>query len=252
MKFVHPRLWIYRVSKHLHALADKIYYRIAGRENRPVFFDIDETKPELRRLDAAVTEIRAELDEVLADKERIPRYHDLDARQTEIASVGDAAWRTFFVQLQWAGDRLPNRKLCPKTAALLDGIPGVMSGMFSILEPGKTVAPHNGPAFWYLRYQLALRVPREKPPTLRVKDQYHTWQEGVSMLFDDSWEHEVFNESDDYRVVLIVDIQRPVPWPISVFGRVLQWMRIPPRSTWDEILTTLSPSDSYIVEPPSG
>ena len=47
---------------------------------------------------------------------------------------------------------------------------------------------------------------------MRVKDQYHTWEEGRSILFDDSLNHEVYNISDDLRVVLIVDILRPLPF----------------------------------------
>ena len=47
---------------------------------------------------------------------------------------------------------------------------------------------------------------------MRVKDQLHTWEEGKSILFDDSWNHEVYNKSDDLRVVLLVDIFRPMPF----------------------------------------
>lgn len=46
---------------------------------------------------------------------------------------------------------------------------------------------------------------------MRVKDQIHTWEERRSILFDDSLNHEVYNKSDDLRVVLIVDVLRPMP-----------------------------------------
>ena len=61
-------------------------------------------------------------------------------------------------------------------------------------------------------------APENRPPTLRVKDRYYTWKEGESLLFDDSWDHEVINESDDIRVVLIVDFERPVPWPLRAYS----------------------------------
>jgi aspartyl/asparaginyl beta-hydroxylase (cupin superfamily) len=48
---------------------------------------------------------------------------------------------------------------------------------------------------------------------IRVKDQFHTWQDGTGFFFDDSWEHEVINKADSVRVILIVDIVRPLPWP---------------------------------------
>jgi len=49
---------------------------------------------------------------------------------------------------------------------------------------------------------------------MRVKDKFHTWKEGQSIVFDDSLEHEVYNQSDDIRVVLIVDFFRPMPLPL--------------------------------------
>lgn len=70
---------------------------------------------------------------------------------------------------------------------------------------------HNGPYFYYLRYHTAFVVPKQKPPKIRVKDQFYTWKERESVLFDDSWNHEVLNESDETRVVLITDIIRPRP-----------------------------------------
>lgn len=49
---------------------------------------------------------------------------------------------------------------------------------------------------------------------MRVKSEYHVWKEGQSIVFDDSLEHEVYNDSDEIRVVLIVDFFRPMPWPL--------------------------------------
>ena len=81
---------------------------------------------------------------------------------------------------------------------------------------------HNG----YLRYHLAIEAPRATPPTLRVKDHHYTRQEGESVLFDDTWSHEIKNECSETRVVLIVDILRPmrgmaglVNWAMFLVGR---------------------------------
>jgi aspartyl/asparaginyl beta-hydroxylase (cupin superfamily) len=56
---------------------------------------------------------------------------------------------------------------------------------------------------------------------MRVKDQYHTWEAGRSILFDDSWNHEVVNRSDDIRVVFIVDVMRPLPLHLHAANWVL-------------------------------
>jgi aspartate beta-hydroxylase/beta-hydroxylase len=73
-----------------------------------------------------------------------------------------------------------------------------------------------------VRYHLGLVVPEENPPTIRIKDQYHTWQAGQSILFDDSWNHEVMNNSKSDRVVLIVDIRRPMPLVFDGTNRFAQ------------------------------
>ncbi|MCW5633950.1 MAG: aspartyl/asparaginyl beta-hydroxylase domain-containing protein [Rubrivivax sp.] len=193
------------------------FYRASGGERRPAFFDIDATYPALRLLDRHQDEIRAEMEPLLAERHRLPKYHEVDRIQADISGEGDAAkaWRVFM--LKWpAGGVEDNRARCPRTAALLDRVPGVVSAFFSVLEPGKSVPAHDGPYLGYLRYHLALKVPARNPPSIRIKDRTHTWVEGGSILFDDSWNHEVFNQSDETRVVLIVDVLRPMPWPYHV------------------------------------
>lgn len=104
-----------------------------------------------------------------------------------------------------------NQARCPLTTALLHKIPNVYQAFFSILDPKKSIPAHSGSYLGYLRYHLGLQVPKDNPPRMRVKDQIHTWEEGRSIVFDDSWEHEVYNESEDIRAVLIVDFLRPLP-----------------------------------------
>jgi aspartate beta-hydroxylase/beta-hydroxylase len=110
----------------------------------------------------------------------------------------------------------------PQTMTLLDKIPGLFEAFFSILEGGKSIPPHEGPYRGYIRYHLGLVVPEKNPPSIRLKDQIYTWNEGASVLFDDSWEHEVYNQCEGDRVVLIVDIRRPMPQPFDAVNRLVQ------------------------------
>jgi aspartate beta-hydroxylase/beta-hydroxylase len=55
-------------------------------------------------------------------------------------------------------------------------------------------------------------VPKNSPPCIRIKDEVYEWKEQESILFDDTWEHEVINNSKQERVVLIMDILRPLPF----------------------------------------
>jgi aspartyl/asparaginyl beta-hydroxylase (cupin superfamily) len=199
------------------------FFRASGGLKRPPMFDIDRTYPALRLLDRHAAEIRAELLPVLADRQRLPKYHEIDRIQADISDAGpkESAWRVFV--LKWpAGGVEANRARCPRTAALLDEVPGVVSAFFSVLEPGKSVPAHDGPYLGYLRYHLALKVPASNPPKIRIKDHWHTWVEGQSILFDDSWNHEVVNRSDEVRVVLIVDVLRPMPW----LYRLINWVAL--------------------------
>jgi aspartyl/asparaginyl beta-hydroxylase (cupin superfamily) len=191
-----------------------------GGAERPVFFDVDQTCPALRGLDRGFPAIREELLGLLAEKASIPRYHDLDRMQTYISNTvdPDKDWKVFYLYAM--GEKpAENRAKCPRTAALLDEVPGLFQAFFSILDGGKSVPAHCGPYRGYLRYHLGLVVPGEDPPSIRIRDQHYTWEEGQSILFDDSWDHEVTNRAASDRVVLIADIRRPMPAPLDAVNR---------------------------------
>jgi len=198
------------------------YSLSAGGDNRPAFYDIDKTYPSLRILDQNYDVIREEMEQVLAYKERIPRYHDIAESERYISGTiePDKSWKVFMLQCIMGAPK-KNQEKCPRTTALLRKIPNVYQAFFSILDPGKSIPAHSGVYLGYLRYHLGLRVPKNNPPSMRVKDQIHTWEERHSILFDDSWNHEVYNKSDDLRVVLIVDVLRPMPFHLHAANWVL-------------------------------
>lgn len=187
-----------------------------GGKRRPVFFDTQQTCPELLEMDKHYHVIREELGSILPRKKNIPRYHEIDGDQYQISATVDKEkdWKVFMLYAMGEKPK-SNRELCPQTSALLDKVlPHLFQAFFSILDAGKSIPDHCGPYRGYLRYHLGIKVPDKNPPKIRIKDQFYTWEEGKSVLFDDSWSHEVYNESDDIRVVLVVDILRPMPfWP---------------------------------------
>ncbi|WP_435017696.1 aspartyl/asparaginyl beta-hydroxylase domain-containing protein [Tundrisphaera sp. TA3] len=202
---------------------NKFFDLHTGGKRRPVFFDVDKTCPQFRELDRNFPAIRDEVMRILPRKSTLPRYHDLDAAQYGISAQGDPerSWKVFFLYAM--GEKPPeNVALCPKTSALLDGIPGLFQAFFSILEAGKSIPAHEGPYRGYLRYHLGLVVPEQSPPSIRIKDQHYTWKEGESMMFDDSWDHEVINHCEQDRVILIADIRRPMPFPFDPANRIAQ------------------------------
>jgi len=125
-------------------------------------------------------------------------------RSTRHRSATDDGWKTFFF-LGYGFRSEANCRRCPKTAALLDSIPGCVTGFFSILSPGKKIPPHRGPWRGVLRYHLALKVPEPASASgIKVDGEEAHWTEGKSLVFDDGYTHEAWNGTDGVRVVLFL------------------------------------------------
>ena len=88
---------------------------------------------------------------------------------------------------------------------------------FSILAPGKHIPEHRGKHKGIIRYHLGLMIPEPQSACrIRIADKVAYWEEGKSLMFDDTFYHEAWNETDDYRVVLFLDIARPLRFPLSL------------------------------------
>ena len=162
--------------------------------------------------------IRAELDRVLTRKDDLPGFHELS---TDVAVISqDRGWKTFF--LCGYGFRSANNiKLCPETWRVCQNIPGLITVMFSILEPGKHLPPHRGPYNGVLRLHLGLIVPEPREQLgIRVENDVYRWREGEAVIFDDAYEHEAWNRTPHTRVVLFVDFIKPLRQP----ARFLNWL----------------------------
>lgn len=173
----------------------------------------------VRRLEAGWREIRAELDALLEHLDRIPNFQDISADQKAITT--DNKWKTYFLYgFGYRAER--NCQRCPHTAELIADIPGMQTAFFSILAPGKRIPEHRGLYKGLVRYHLALKVP--DPVTgcgIRVADTVAHWEEGKSLLFDDTFPHEAWNDTDGVRVVLFMDILRPLRPPASWLNRAV-------------------------------
>ncbi|XP_064026857.1 aspartyl/asparaginyl beta-hydroxylase isoform X4 [Pogoniulus pusillus] len=104
-------------------------------------------------------------------------------------------------------------KSVPKTCALLERFPeatGCRRGQikYSIMHPGTHVWPHTGPTNCRLRMHLGLVIPKEGC-RIRCAQENRTWEEGKVLIFDDSFEHEVWQEAAASRLIFIVDVWHP-------------------------------------------
>jgi beta-hydroxylase len=163
--------------------------------------------------------IRAEAERLLEDHAALPNFQEISKDQ--IGITDDDRWKTVFLYGYGFEAKL-GVQLCPQTAELMRAIPGMKTAMFSILSPRKHILDHRGPYKGVLRYQLGLIVPREKEACrIRVGDDFRHWQEGQSMIFDDTFNHEVWNDTDETRVILFVDVIRPLPFPESAINSLI-------------------------------
>ena len=177
------------------------------------------TFPWVAQAEAMVPEVQEELAEVLSFRDDLPNFQDISVDQASISS--DDGWKTFFFKAYGFRSEA-NCRRCPKTAALLDSIPGLVTGFFSILAPGKHIPPHRGPWRGVLRYHLALKVPEPASASgIRVGGEEAHWEQGKSLLFDDGYTHEAWNGADDVRVVLFCDVLRPLRPPADQANRAL-------------------------------
>ncbi len=152
--------------------------------------------------------IRKELDKVMEFRELIPKVYDVQRDQYRISS--DDKWKVFML-FGWGYVSKTGEWMCPETARIVKRIPGLRSAFFSILDPGAHIPDHRGHVKGLLRGQLAIRVPKEGEKCfLRVEDQVCHWQEGKLLVFDDTYRHEVQNNTAEERIVLLLHFDRPM------------------------------------------
>jgi aspartate beta-hydroxylase len=82
------------------------------------------------------------------------------------------------------------------------------NAMFSILDPSTRIPPHTGTA----NTRLVAHLPLIVPPGcgFRVGSETREWRVGEAFVFDDTIEHEAWNDSDEMRAILIVDVWSPL------------------------------------------
>ena len=121
-------------------------------------------------------------------------------------------WGAFY--LWYNGEPVSdNQALCPKTTAVMEALPLVFSGsrcpnvLFSRLKAGAKIPPHNG----MINTRLICHLPLIIPPGcgFRVGNDVREWEPGKVWLFDDTVEHEAWNNSNEDRILLIFEVWKP-------------------------------------------
>jgi len=154
------------------------------------------------------TEIAEETRGVLRFREAIPGFQEISPDQYRIAT--EKNWRTFV--LYGFGDRLESHcEQMPRTAEMLARVPNLRIAWLSILAPGYHIPAHSGVTKGILRAHLGLIIPQQKERCrIRVGDQVRHWEKGEILVLDDTYNHEAWNATDEERVILLFDFDRPM------------------------------------------
>lgn len=109
---------------------------------------------------------------------------------------------------------------CPQTMYMLGQTQNVSTAFFSILAPGKRLPPHYGPFKGVLRYHLGLIIP-EGECYISVDHEPYYWKEGEGILFDETYEHYAVNYTKEPRVILFLDVDRPLREPLNTINKYI-------------------------------
>jgi len=172
--------------------------------------------PGIERFEARTEAIRSEFEALIAAEaaEMVPyiQYPERVPLRQWGALNNNRDWTA--IHLLQNGQRVEsNARHCPLTMAAVAAMPqavipgGSPNAMFSLLAPRTRIPPHTGVA----NVRLVCHLPLIVPPGcgFRVGDTTVEWQVGEAIVFDDTIEHEAWNDSDELRVVLIIDLWAP-------------------------------------------
>lgn len=173
-------------------------------EKNPKYFYTLAEHEELRVLEE---NYKAILDELTALRKDSANGYWMDSFPHYVEAESKSKWKVF--TFRFFGIKHPaNCNACPKTTAILNKIPGLILAEFSYLPAHTRLKPHKGFTKMVLRAHLGLIIPEDCG--IRVGTETRTWQEGKLLIFDDSFEHEAWNNSDQDRFVLMLDIANPL------------------------------------------
>lgn len=168
----------------------------------PNFFDISK-KEWTAEIQKQYSVILAELQSVIDSKNNniIPYFNHTLADKAE-------NW-TILPLYVWNKKNESNCLTCPGTTSVIEKIPGMTSASFSILKPHSFIRPHHGDSNVMYRCHFTLKCNHTSGETgMRVGNDVTGWENGKLFAFCDAYEHEVWNNTDDERWILIIDVLR--------------------------------------------
>jgi len=198
-------IWLLEARAYLY-LFELCAYKII---RSPCFIDDMESYfPNHQKVLASINQIKEELTDFLNSELEAPKAHEVDEYNAPISAQTGPAWKTFYLKV-YNGWFMQNTRLFPKTFTILKNMEEVTCVMFSIMEAGNCIPPHEGKMRGILRYQLPLIISKNGNCTITVGGEKRVYNVDSPLMFDDNNMHTVQNNTDSYRAILFLDIQKP-------------------------------------------
>lgn len=206
-----------RITDHSNVMAplNCLFYIFSKVSNKP-YLDLDDF-PQLQPLQANWQVIRDEAMQ-LNHAAEIKASDDLD--DLGFNSFFRTGWKRFY--LSWYGEPVASAaRLCPETIKILSTVPDIKGAMFAMLPPGAKLVKHRDPYAGSLRYHLGLQTPNDDGCYIEVDGERYSWRDGEAVMFDETYIHYAENTTNQNRIVLFLDIKRPVTFaPVDWFNRL--------------------------------
>lgn len=167
--------------------------------SKRAFYDV-ESVDFLQTLEANFPAIKKEFFETTTSK---------DYQQMRLKTIYNTGWSTF--GLRWfRRDLKEGHQKCPRLSSIIKKYDDLVESIgFSIMAPGTIIFPHVGLSEGVLRCHLGIEVP-EGDCSIRVDKYYKKWEEGKAFIFDDMFEHEAWNKTNNQRIIVLADLDKNV------------------------------------------
>jgi len=174
-------------------------------KNEPWFYDAKD-QPELVAIENHWPDLKNELHNFIKNKD--DKFLSTKALYDKIDIHN--GWSALIFKFWGLNISNEFKKECPKTMQYLNKIPGLVSLSFSKLAPKAALAEHVGDTNAILRCHLGIEIPAQLPDCgIKVNGEEKNWEEGKWLIFNDAYLHGTWNNTDNRRIILIIDVIRP-------------------------------------------
>lgn len=191
-------IYCYCIFKHVSVIPEKAMYS---------YQEWNTYLPQLKKVEQNWITIRDEYQKIKPYIQ--PIYKDVFFNTITTSTK----WKRFYIK-RYAPIHPQIKKILPQTCKMIESIPSIRMAMFSILLPGAVIKPHRGIYKGVIRAHLGLSCP--KSCILYVDGQLSEWENGKMKVWDDTYTHFVVNRSKHERVILFIDIHRPIKLNLKI------------------------------------